>query len=410
MLSPIQSNNDGDGDGDGKDTNPRKGNDPNDQGRGGKSPTQKTDNEDAGSGAGGHHEDKNDFSDLVTQVLDELAKGEGQDLLDNNSAMTQQNAENMENADVQEGESLYIPDNCDQDQIHMVRQNDTTKAQAQQLFTEVKEACNFFKSRFRHMMRSLEQTKIHHGVKKGKGLSRRFLVKSQITMSTGRDPKRAYWKKETKIDNSIAAAICLDESGSMDHRYYDEDGITIRNTLIDASKMLMALTEPIDTIGGKVLAYGFRDGVYTGDYSGHRHGEAMIYDIFKTWDEKFVTVKGRFANTRACGGTPMADGIQFGLDNLSTRREQHRILFVLTDGDPNSGHSPIIKRQVRLANEAGIHVIGIGWGRYGKGVTRLYSDHVWAELASEIPQLLVAKLHGLIMSKNSARRGQRMAR
>ena len=103
----------------------------------------------------------------------------------------------------------------------------------------------------------------------------------------------------------------------------------------------------------------------------------------------------------------MADGIQYGLDALNDRREAHRVLFVITDGCPNHGHMPVIKRQIRLAREAGIHIIGVGLGRDSQYVQELFDDSVWTMSMSDMPKALIAKLNQLLDIR-AAKRGRRM--
>ena len=105
----------------------------------------------------------------------------------------------------------------------------------------------------------------------------------------------------------------------------------------------------------------------------------------------------------------MADGIQFGLDALNTRREAYRVLFVITDGCPDGGHEPVIRRQIRLAKEAGIHVIGVGIGYGAEYVKDLFPDYVWGE-SHELPKQLVAKLNKLLDARTAGKRGRRMRR
>ena len=115
----------------------------------------------------------------------------------------------------------------------------------------------------------------------------------------------------------------------------------------------------------------------------------------------------RFANTRGTGGTPMADGMQFGLDSLNYRNEGHRVMFVVTDGCP-SGNIDVINWQLRIAKEAGVHIIGVGLGEPAKFVRNLFPDHVWSVDFNEFPTLLLNKLNALIDS-TASKRGQRMA-
>jgi nitric oxide reductase activation protein len=253
----------------------------------------------------------------------------------------------------------------------------------------------------------MEMTHTVHGVRQGRDLSERMLVDSYCALRSGETPDRAYYDRDDQFDTSMAAAVVLDESSSMG------------GLLKDATRMLMAITEPLDSLGVKTQVSGFRNGNY-GDYDsyrGPRDGYGKEYhryhgvrnDVFKGFDERFQSVKWRFANTIAEGSTPMADGIQFALDALNTRREAYRVLFVITDGCPDGGHEPVIRRQIRLAKEAGIHVIGVGIGSGACYVTDLFPDYVYGE-ASELPKQLVAKMNNLLDARSAGKRGRKMRR
>jgi nitric oxide reductase activation protein len=204
------------------------------------------------------------------------------------------------------------------------------------------------------------------------------------------------------VDTTLAAAVVIDESGSM------------CGELHNATRVMVAITEPLDGLGCPVQVSGFRDGQWgnssyplpgdQGDY--HRHN-GIVHDIFKWFDEPFRTVKWRFANTRATGGTPMADGVQFGLDALARREETHKVLFIVTDGQPNGGHMPIIKRQCRLAKAAGIHVIGVGLGSGAMYVQKVFPDSVWTATMAEMPKALIAKLNALVDQRVWAKSNKR---
>lgn len=101
----------------------------------------------------------------------------------------------------------------------------------------------------------------------------------------------------------------------------------------------------------------------------------------------------------------MADGVQFGLNALSPRKEGHRLLFVITDGQPNGGHLPIIRRQLRLAKQSGIHVIGVGIGSGASYVCNVFPDSVHTDKVSEMPAALIAKLNEIIDTRATAKRG-----
>jgi len=92
----------------------------------------------------------------------------------------------------------------------------------------------------------------------------------------------------------------------------------------------------------------------------------------------------------------MADGIEFALRHMEVRSEPHRFIFVITDGQPNGGHLPVIKRQLRLAKAAEIHVIGVGLGRSAQYVKGLFPDYVYSSKVSEVPKMLLEKMNSLM--------------
>jgi hypothetical protein len=222
-----------------------------------------------------------------------------------------------------------------------------------------------------------------------------MLVDSVADIRSGQSPTRAYYTISDKFDTSVAWVAIIDQSSSMGWP---------PSKLQDATRCLMALAEPLDSLGAAGLAAGFRDG--PGDSSGtdwseiqnggYHRNHGVCHDVFLAFGERFSAARWRFANTRATGGTPMADGVQFGLDCLSERQEAHRVLFILTDGEPNGGHEPIIRRQIRLAKKSGINVIGVGIGQDSRSVMDLFPDHVWAEDIKDMPKKLIAKLNEVL--------------
>ena len=103
----------------------------------------------------------------------------------------------------------------------------------------------------------------------------------------------------------------------------------------------------------------------------------------------------------------MSDGIQFALDAISRRNEANRVIFVVTDGCPDWGQEPIIKRQIRLAREAGIYIIGVGLGYSSRPILKLFEDSVYAEKVTDIPKLVVDKLNRIVDSYGT-KRGRRV--
>jgi hypothetical protein len=368
-----------------------------------------------GAEGGGHNYEEgpvagNDWSDLADDAIDGADDGAG--LKDNNTALEEAVGEESDDEERREGgvkgsERAWRPYDPSQDEFLVVPASragkDHDRAVAERLYASVKDEASYLRSRLRSIVKALEMNDVVHGTRRGRRLSQRFLVDSKVTLMSGRGPKRAYKQVDVAPDTSLAAAIVIDESGSM------------HGSLKDATRVLCAITEPLDGLGCAVQVSGFRDGERWGTPDNARNdgGEyhrynGIVHDIFKRFDEPLRSVKWRFANTRATGGTPMADGVQYALDGLSARSEAHRVMFVITDGQPNGGHAEIIQRQIRLAKDAGVHVIGVGLGYGAQYVQNVFPDSVWTPRISDMPKALIAKLNALV-DQRSSKRGKRVA-
>jgi len=367
-----------------------------------------SESKDAGNGAGGHHFDP---GPVAQSYLNAAASGTASGLKDGSSALeaSVRGAQAREERDCKKGEAPYRPFSTASDKVGPAK---TTKAGAaadrakvDALTQSVRRECAFLRARLRSVFRAMEEVETVHGVRRGASLSDRTLVESAASLRAGRAPDRAYQRTGDRIDNSLAAVVVLDESGSM--AYGGNDKLT------NAVKGVLAIVDPLDALGCAVEAVGFRDGAYLSNDGGSYHRSSAIHiDVFKGFDERLSSVKGRFAAARATGGTPMADGLQHGLDALQKRREGHRVIFVVTDGEPNSGHEPVINRQVRLAREAGVHVIGVGIGYDARGVIKTFDDHVYVDSVENLPGALIRKLNEIVDTRRvkTAGRNKRIAR
>jgi hypothetical protein len=363
-----------------------------------------------GGGAGGHYYDDqphegNDWAQVAGEAIKQGDHDSG--ILDAATALQQSFNEHLEQNPPQWGEVLWNPYDQTHDVIRVVQPSargqawDTAAADA--IISSVRSDIAFLRSRLRTVVRSLEQTGVAHGVPRGRNLSNRFLVDTLTSIRAHETPSRPYWVAGDQIDMSMAAAIVIDESGSM---------VAHKET---STRILTAITDPLDNLGAAVLALGFRDGKVSArqapavDHGHYHRNKSVMYEIFKGWNERFHAVRWRFANTRQRGGTPMSDGIQFALLALSARNETHRFLFVVTDGRPDHGHEGVVRRQIRLGKEAGIHIIGVGIGAGTRYITTLFHDSVWSPTAEGFPRLLVAKLNELVDIR-ARHKGKRIAK
>lgn len=359
---------------------------------------EEADPQSGGHGAGGspQPEDKpaKGWELTAQEILNALEAGQVPDLLDNNEALSNaiKGQKEREDENLEPGEMPYRPYSRDGDKAGFMgpsaRGLAADKATANLMLEEVQYITSYLRARLRQIILSVEQTSVEHGVRKGKGLSPKMFIRDRMDMMHGRFPTRAFFDEEEEISTSLATVTVLDESGSMD------DWLKV------ASSVLFALTEPIDFLGYPTMAIGFRNGygnaVVEENSCRYFRTSGSQIDIFKAFNESFRAVSHRFAATRATGTTPMADGLQFALEALQERPETHRVIFMVTDGMPDSNHRPVIRWQLRMAKKMGIHVIGVGIGDAAKPVMGLFPESVWASNPKDLPVELLKKLNELL--------------
>lgn len=356
------------------------------------------------SGGKGKHQGGGGAGDDLTDVGQQLADAIEQGLFgttDRDDALQDTVNEEVQATDpVLAGEAKYNP------MIRMypqeLRHTERDTHSANRILKDIARESGQVKVGLQRLVRAMEQTNVHHGTRDGR-LSSRMYVKTWSEIQKGKRPSRPNYQRSEQMDISIACSVVVDQSSSM-------SGIK-RETI----KGMLALADALNGIKAATQVIGFRYGGYSPegwhgvqkDYT-RMQGQAAI-DIFQQFGEKFTAVKGRFAHLRATGGTPTADGMQYSLESLSERNEAFRIMFVLTDGCPDGGHQPVINRQIRLAKEAGIHVIGVGLGYGTSGVVSSYPDHIVAEEMAQLPEKLIAKLR-TILKPSANKRGRRVAK
>lgn len=364
--------------------------------------TNTLDGEGNGGGAGGGEgTNKTTAGDFLDQYD---ASGSG--ALDSNSAL-EQGVKNENQAAVVAGGSdtrPYRPFTTSQDEVRIVSPNAKNTASYTSIVAKVRKGTTYLKTRLATVFRALENSGTEHGIRKAARVSDRMLVNTFCELRSGVSPSRAYMERSPQIDMSVAAAMVIDESSSMS------------NKLTGTCAVAYTLGDALDGIGAKTLTVGFRSKHAAIDYeemadsSGCHRYDAITYDIFKGWGDTFKQAAPRFREIMASGGTPMSDGVEFALNELSNRPEGHRVLFVLTDGQPDTNHAPVMRGQFQRATEAGILVIGVGLGHGSEYVRTAFPDHVYAEKIDDLPKLLVKKMEELVRTRHAAAKRGRTVR
>ena len=296
---------------------------------------------------------------------------------------------------VEADEALWHPYNTTNDKVVVVSAGPEAREAGRKLQESVRREVSFLRARLRNKFLEAKQPRVLHGVKRGESLSERRLADTWVEVLSGIAPTRPDTRTVHRDKVTVAVAVVVDQSGSMSSRK------------TEAARALTAICTPLDEVGCPVLAVGFRVGQFyenPGDGGKYHRSHSVDIDVFKGWDEPVRNCLGRFTKVKAMGGTPMSDGIQFALQALSARKERHRILLVVTDGDPDYGHDAVIRRQQRLAREAGIALVGVGIDYGCESVRRLYAQHVVVERVSELPTQLLAVVDRIVFPRGPVRK------
>ncbi|MFA6002763.1 MAG: AAA family ATPase [Elusimicrobiota bacterium] len=172
--------------------------------------------------------------------------------------------------------------------------------------------------------------------------------------------------------------VLLDESGSMDR--YKTEAINSVVLLIDSLTRLQ--------IDVEVIGFGEK---------------ATVHKSFKdpfTTQTKDRLIAELQSSLGAMGGTHDADALKLALDRISQQDGDRKLVFVVTDGDGN-GPSKLAD-SLKLADIAGIQVMGVGVGAGMGYVKTAYPNHAVVDNIDDLPKTLKAQLEEYIYGQEGA--------
>lgn len=246
------------------------------------------------------------------------------------------------------------------------------------------------RSGLRRLVRSVQNTRVVES-DSGIDLAEDHLADTIGSLRARRYPSRAFCIETERPKPEAAGVVLIDESTSM------------KSWAHEAGKLMLALSSSLEDAKFASACLGFQDGAGTKAPKlkaqeaerYHRIGETVNIHVFKFFHERVGRVLTRFPQVQASGTTPMADGIQAAIEAILTRRERLRMVFVISDGDPNEGTEPVIRRQIRIASQQGIYFCGVGIGPDAQKILDLIPNSVHAETISEVPRLLLTRIANL---------------
>lgn len=184
------------------------------------------------------------------------------------------------------------------------------------------------RSRMQGLLESQRKTYCRH-VDAGKRVSRKRLARTVVGET------RVFQRKHTETAVNTAISVCLDASSSM----------TSDDRMVLAKQALAALMMGLDIPYVSYEAFSFSS---TG-----------MFPIVH-FDERMDCAKARRRLTAATPSmyTPTHAAVLKGLADLLPRPEERKIIFVITDGDPDD--SAAARCAISEARNAGVEVLGIG--------------------------------------------------
>lgn len=195
-------------------------------------------------------------------------------------------------------------------------------------------------------------------------------------------------KREVREAERSAVSIMIDCSGSMS--YYNEIHL--------AGQVAVQLCKILDKANAEFSVTGFYGGDETQieDASGASNRIAVrverpVFIPFKAWGESLGKASAKLGGIAQCaqGSTPDYSSIALALEDLATRKQPRKVLFLLTDA--NGYNVPHMKYLQTVADKQNITLIAIGIGH-----TEVAQCFTHAENVLNITDLTSASLNKVL--------------
>lgn len=243
------------------------------------------------------------------------------------------------------------------------------------------------------------------GHKKGK-----LNATSLSRLVVSNDP-RVFKQKQPARSKSVAVGILGDLSGSM----YGNKVKTAAYSMYGLAKVLDKMQIPVEVLGftttdDEDLTEGFVEDIQREQSRMQQMGMSAKLDysrylplfmpVIKSFNQRMTpeVIKHMAAVASAGWLEYNVDGecVQIAANRLMQRREDRKILFVLSDGSPASAGSPRavlnehLRQTVRDIEKSGIEIVGIGIE--DDSVRKFYPKSVVIDSVSKLPSLVMGKM------------------
>lgn len=270
------------------------------------------------------------------------------------------------------------------------------KSSFKELAGKARQESLYIRPKIVSLLRGTKKVKNHHGRATGRRLSGRTIHE----VAYKKDVK-PFVQKEVKITEDAAVSIVLDESGSMSKE-------TARHILTVFAVTFQDLRIPFEVIGFQHLDNYMPVFPSREEVKHFTRATPRVFNVFRTFDEGFSDdVLAKLMRTRADGGTPILDGLDFAGRRLLVRPEAKKLLIVITDGGMGTdGIVPLSSRDlVKITNKEidlletyGVDTMVVGIG-YGSKSVAEYKNHIHIQDISRFSQIINDYLLQVLLTK-----------
>jgi len=134
-------------------------------------------------------------------------------------------------------------------------------------------------------------------------------------------------------------------------------------------------------------------------------GRMVALDIllYKDFDEPYMKARGRLGAIKCTGYTPHGEAYGHGLERLIRRKEERRVLWIISDGepalklaDPSHSEYELMRRSHAKCRHYGIETVGTYVGFRGRHALKSYVDRFSGiDRISQMPQSMMEIIKGI---------------
>ena len=237
-------------------------------------------------------------------------------------------------------------------------------------------------------LRSMAKVKKDPYLRQGKIDKKRFV---QIAKSLSRE---VFYKTRPGEDLNVAVELIIDESGSMGN------WLDVQLVAVAIGEALSQINVPFEIFGTTTKFAGGDNNMPKLDVFSRTN--PIVFQHYKNFDENWLAVRHRIVHTGKHHHNIDGEAVEFAAYRLAQRKEERKIIFSLSDGEPCGGHSndsemcENLKRVCDRVRKSGIEVYGFGIGTEAPEAFYGKKWFVYLEKLDQMGQDFIRKLSEVI--------------